>query len=308
MLDRREKLYPLPIARALDAAEKTCAGEAAPDVCHEAVLGLASALACYLGAIAVAQYSQALYTDQVSPDPTLDRSLRSLRRILMGQWLLWAARGLAAIPQGSVEGLADWYATKQGGELAAAYQGLRTLMVEHLAYAGDYGPQETVSPRTLPEMVDQYRIRRSKTPAGTLPSDFDARVAERLLPGLRAAVQSGAVLKEYDLYAPQQRQLLMGLKPVTPMPPISAPPEAAAAATLLLYPPGELPDYTKRPDFTKERLPLFPLDPLLTYLPCPHCNRHRILALHELTGGTAAYVGLDPDCGHRIGVREDDGR
>jgi len=35
----------------------------------------------------------------------------------------------------------------------------------------------------------------------------------------------------------------------------------AAAATILLYPPGEAPDYTKRPNPQAERVPLFPLDP-----------------------------------------------
>src|SRR3712207_8665145 len=59
------------------------------------------------------------YTGQIEPDPTLSRSLRSLRRVLSGQWLLWVARGLEASPQGPVSGLAQWYAARVGGDLAA---------------------------------------------------------------------------------------------------------------------------------------------------------------------------------------------
>lgn len=299
----KAQVYPLPVARALEAAGRACGGDDWA-TCHAAVMRLADALAYYVGAIAVAQYTQALLTGQIEPDPTLSRSLRSLRRVLLGQWLGWAARGLAAAPGGPVEGLARWYADKQGGDIASAYGGLLDLMREHLAYNGDYGPQETVLPRTLLELADQYRIRRSKTPNDSLPPDFDRQVTETLLPGLRAVIDCAAFLKEYDLYAPQQRQLLMGSKPTTPMPPIQAPVESAEAATLLLYSPGEEPDYTKRPDLQKQREPLFPLDPLLTYLPCPQCNRHRIAALQEVVAGMPRYLGLDPDCQHGVLKRE----
>lgn len=292
-------LYPLPVARALEAVEKACGGDGAA-TCHVAVMRLAETLAHYVGAIAVAQYTQALLTGRIEPDPTLTRSLRSLRRALLGQWLGWAARGLAAAPEGPVEGISRWYNEKQGGDIAAAYGGLLDLMTEHLAYNGDYGPQETVSPRALLELVDQYRIRRGKTPADALPPGFDSKVTEALLPGLRTAIEGAAFLKEYVLYAPRQRQLLMGSKPTTPMPPIQAPAEAAEAATLLLYSPGEEPDYTRRPDLQKQRQPLFPLDPLLVYTPCPECDRHRIAALQEAIAGTPHYLGLDPDCEHRF--------
>jgi hypothetical protein len=293
----KAQVYPLPVARALEAAERACEGGDGA-TCHAAVMRLAITLAYYVGAIAVAQYTQALLTGQIEPDPTLSRSLRSLRRVLLGQWLGWAARGLAAAPGGPVEGLARWYGEKQAGDIASAYGGLLSLMREHLAYSGDYGPQETVSPRTLLELVDQYRIRRGKAPTDALPPDFDRRVADTLLPGLRAMLDGASFLKEYDLYAPQQRQLLMGPKPATPMPPIQAPAEAAEAATLLLYSPGEEPDYTRRPDQQKQRQPLFPLDPLLAYLPCPQCDRHRVAALQEVVAGTPHYLGLDPDCEH----------
>lgn len=294
-------LYPLPVARALEAAERACEGDGEGGAaCHAAVMRLASALAYYAGAIAVAQYTQALLTGQVEPDPTLGRSLRSLRRVLLGQWLGWAARGLAAAPGGPVEGLAGWYATGRAGDVAGAYAGMLDLMRAHLAYNGDYGPQETVSPRTLLELVDQYRIRRARVPTDSLPPDLDRDVTGTLLPGLRAVIESAAFLREYDLYAPQQRQLLMGPKPTTPMPPIQAPAEAAEAATLLLYSPGEEPDYTRRPDLQKQREPLFPLDPLLAYLPCPRCDRHRVAALQEVIVGTPHYLGLDPDCDHEI--------
>ncbi len=297
MFTSKAKLYPLPVTRALYAAEKVCAVGEGRD-CHVAVMSLADVLAYYLGAIGVAQYSQALYTGQIEADPTLNRSLRSLRRLLPGQWLEWAGRGLAATPGGQVAGLDEWYTGKQSGEIAQAYEGLRQLMANHLAYTGEYGPQESVSPRTLLELVDQYRIRRSKTKEESRPPDFDEQVTGVLLPGLRAMVQSAGFLKEYDLYAPQQRQLLMGPKATTPMPPIQTPPDAAA--TLLLLPPGEAPDYTKRPDLQAERLPLFPLDPLLAYIRCDRCNRHRVAALREVANGTPSYLGLDPDCEHTI--------
>jgi hypothetical protein len=102
---------------------------------------------------------------------------------------------------------------------------------------------------------------------------------------------------EYPLYAPQQRQLLMGLSATAPMPPMTAP---DTEATILVYPPGEPPDYTKRPDLTAERLPLFPLDPLLAYLRCEQCGTHRMAALSEVAGGTPAYRGLDPECRHTL--------
>ena len=89
------------------------------------------------------------------------------------------------------------------------------------------------------------------------------------------------------------------------MPPISAP--ADVPASLLLYPPGEAPDYTKRPNLQSERVPLFPLDPLLAYPECHECNRPRVAALQEVVSGAPTYLGLDPDCGHVFGTT-DDGR
>ncbi len=291
--------YPLPIARALQATEQNCSSsEDGAASCLAAVLRLADALTYYLGAVAVAQYSQSVYTGQIEADPALNRSLRSLRRVLPGQWLRWTADGLAAAPNGPVEGLAAWYFHEENGEIARAYKGLRQAMVGHLAYAGDYGPREKASPRHLLELIDQYRIRRGKVPPDTLPPDFDERVAEAILPGLRAALGSTDFLTEYQLYAPQQRQLLTGLKAATPMPPMSDPPDTAA--TILLYPPGEAPDYTKRPNPQAERLPLFPLDPLLVYLRCPQCALYRVAALQAMVAGAPHYVGLDPDCGHEI--------
>jgi hypothetical protein len=293
------RALPLHIARALQAADTACSvpsgdGGAA---CHNAAISLARALTYYVGAVAVAQYSQAVYTESIEADPTLNRSLRSLRRLLPGQWLGWAARGLEATPDGPVGGLAVWYLTTVGGEIAAAYEGLRRAMVDHLAYAGDYGPSGTVSPRLLLEMVDQYGIRRAKAPTDSLPSDFDEQVAAAIMPGLRAAIESAGFMSEYPLYAPQQRQLLMGLDAVTPMPPMTAP---DTEATILLYPPGEPPDYTKRPDLTAERLPLFPLDPLLAYLRCEQCATYRVAALSEVAGGVPTYRGLDPECRHML--------
>lgn len=292
------KQYPLPIARAWEAAQLACTnGE---EACHGATLRLADALTFYLGAISVAQYSQALYTGLIEGDPTLHRSLRSLRRVLPGQWLLWVARGLEATPAGPVSGSAEWYFGRKSERLASAYEGLRQIMVGRLGYTGEYGPQEAVSPRLLLELLDQYRIRRSKAPAEYLTPDMDRQVAEATLPGLGAMLEGAAFLREYSLYAPQQSRLLMGLEATTPMPPIPAPLELADAATLLLYPPGEAPDYTRRPDLQNERSPLFPLDPLLVYLRCGECDRYRVAALRELSHEKPTYVGLDPDCGHSI--------
>ena len=185
--------------------------------------------------------------------------------------------------------------------MAAAYDALRRVMQEHLQYTGEYGPRDAVSPRLLLEIVDQYRIRRAKAQLETgaeATSAVDREVSASLLPGLRSLLGSAPFLSECQLYAPVQRQMLMGNKAATPMPPISAPTDAAA--TLLLYPPGELPDYTKRPNLRAERLPLFPLDPLLAYLLCPSCDRYRIAALQEVIESRPAYLGLDPDCGHSI--------
>ena len=112
-----------------------------------------------------------------------------------------------------------------------------------------------------------------------------------------AAVASAGFMSEYLLYAPQQRQLLMGTSATTPMPPMTAP---DTEATILVYPPGEPPDYTRRPDPQAERLPLFPLDPLLVYLRCEQCGTYRVAALSEVAGGLPTYRGLDPECGHTL--------
>ena len=103
----------------------------------------------------------------------------------------------------------------------------------------------------------------------------------------------------------KQRQLLMGLKPTTPMPPISPPGDVAAAATILLYPPGEAPDYTKRPSLQTEREPLFPLDPLLVYLWCSQCERNVVAALREVVANEPVYLSLDPECEHNITLKQE---
>ncbi len=297
MQQKGSKAYPLPIDRALGAAEKSCVGGEGA-ACRDAVLQLADALTHYLGAVAVAQYSQALYMGQAQADPTLNRSLRSLRRLLPGQWLGWTARGLGATPQGPVEGLASWYGDRQEGEVAQAYEELRRVMVERLAYTGEYGPQERVSPRLLLELVDQYRIRRGKAQPEALSSDTDLYVSRSLLKGLQALLESAGFLSGYQLYAPQQRQVLMGQKAATPMPPMPVP--LGAEGSILFYPPGEMPDYTKRPNLQAERQPLFPLDPLLVYIECAECGRYRVAALQEVVSGVPSYLGLDPDCRHAI--------
>src|SRR5437764_7326296 len=136
MIENAAPLLPLHIALALQAAEKACAGDDSEE-CHESVIRLADAVTYHLGAVAVAQYSQALYTEQIEADPTLNRSLRSLRRILPGQWLGWAARGLESTPGGSVAGLRDWYNEAQDGEMAQEDEAMREMMVERMEVTGE---------------------------------------------------------------------------------------------------------------------------------------------------------------------------
>jgi hypothetical protein len=299
-------MLPLHIARALQVAEETFDGGRDGAEKHHATLALADALTCYVGAVAVAQYSQALLTGQVEADPTLNRSLRSLRRVLPGQWLAWAAKSLEAVSDGPVSGLSEWYLRGDYAEVGAAYEALRRIMVAQLAYDGDYGSRQFVPPRILLEMIDQYRIRRGKMPGRTVDGgrwtvgdELDGQVASALFPGLRALLDAATFLGAYQLYAPEMRQLLMGVKPATPMPPMTVPVDLIGAATLLLYPPGAAPDYTKRPTLGDERLPVFPLDPLLVYIQCGECDRYRVAALNEVVNGTPTYRGLDPHCGHK---------
>jgi len=293
--EERQEMYPLPIARGLGAARNAVAEGVGQ---HDSVMRLADAITCYLGAVAVGQYSQALYTGKTEHDPTLARSLRSLRRVLPGQWLLWAGRGSEATPDGSVERLSSWYLGKQDGEITQAYNALQRVMASELGYTGEYGARTEVSPRVLLEMVDQYRIIRGKRLAGQASFGHDDEVAGALLGGLAALVASSEFFIEYELYAPGQRQLLMGVKATMPMPPMTAP--ADATASLLLYPPGEAPDYTKRPNLQNERAPLFPLDPLLVYERCDECDSYRVGALRGVMDGVPSYAGLDPDCGHNL--------
>jgi hypothetical protein len=170
-------------------------------------------------------------------------------------------------------------------------------MREKLSYAGDYGDREQASPRDLLELIDQFRIRLGKVGESALSAEGASALSGALVSGLRAAIESAPFLTTYQLYAPVERKLLMGLEPTTPMPPISSPP-FGELLTLLLYPPGEPPDYTKRPRLDQERMPLFPLDPLQSYLWCTTCDTQRVFALREAQPPTFTYVGLDPDCGH----------
>src|SRR5437868_6760457 len=131
MVENAAPLLPLHIALSLQTAEKACAGDDSEE-CHESVIRLGDAVTYHLGAVAVAQYSQALYTEQIEADPTLNRSLRSLRRVLPGQWLGWAARGLEKTPNGPVVGLREWYngddAKPGAGGVTRAYEALRRVM------------------------------------------------------------------------------------------------------------------------------------------------------------------------------------
>jgi hypothetical protein len=287
-------LLPLHIARALEAADSAAPGRDH----HDRVIELADNLLYYLGALAIAQYTQALVLEQISADPTLNRSLRNLRRILPGQWLGWTARALEATPKGIVEGLSQWYLREGATALTTAYEELRGIMVADLSYNGDFGPRTFVPPRLLLELVDQYRIRRDKASPEALEGavDLDERVANALLPGLHSTIDGAGFLREYVLYAPGQRRLLMGNKATTPMPPISAPIDLADTATVLLYPPGTLPDFTRRPLRDEERAPLFPLDHLIVYIESKESGRFVMAALNRVENGVPVYRGLDPEC------------
>jgi hypothetical protein len=290
-MDSGPSQYPLPIARALQAAES--------DPTHGAAWALADAITLYLGAMAVGQYSRATLVGDAEPDPTLNRSLRSLRRVLPGQWLLWSARGLAQTPGGAVERLSEWYEQRGAGPVADAYASLLSTMRGRLGYEGEYGERPEASPRDLLELVDQYRVRLKKVGEEALDEESKARVAGALAGGLRALLEA-PFFADYQLYAPGERKLLMGPEPRMPMPPLTVPTGAAELATLLLYPPGEMPDFTKRPRLNEERQPLFPLDPLLVYAHCPMCDEYRVAALREVADGAPLYAGLDPACGHPV--------
>jgi hypothetical protein len=285
-------LLPLHIARALRAVDKATQGTEQ----HARVLELADGLLYYLGALAIGQYSQAVVLEQINADPALNRSLRSLRRLLPGQWLGWTAKGLEATPNGVVEGLSEWYLHESMPELAKAYTELLSITVVDLTYTGDFGERTFVPPRALLELVDQYRIRRGKVSPEALPGDLDERVAGALLPGLRAAISRARFLEDYVLYAPAQRQLLMGVKAATPMPPMSAPADLLDAASILLYPQSSVPDFTKRPSGDEENRPLFPLDPLIVYIESKECDRFVMAALSGVGGGKPVYKGLDAEC------------
>ena len=69
MDDSDAPAFPLHITRALAAAEEACAAGEGPersDACHAAALRLADAIIYYVGALAAAQYSQALYAGLAS--------------------------------------------------------------------------------------------------------------------------------------------------------------------------------------------------------------------------------------------------
>jgi hypothetical protein len=285
-------LLPLHITRALGAVDKTEQGREQ----HARVLELADGILYYVAALAVGQYLQGVVLEQVQADPALNRSLRSLRRVLPGQWLGWAAKGLEATPNGIGEGLGDWYLRESTPELVASYEALRGIMVEDLGYNGDFGERAVVPPRGLLELVDQYRIRRGRVQAESVPEGVDEKVVGALLPGLRAAISGAGFLGEYVLYAPAQRQLLMGRKATTPMPPISAPADLAEAATVLVYARSSVPDFTKRPSGDEQSRPLFPLDPLIVYIESKECDRFIMAALKGVEGGKPIYKGLDPEC------------
>jgi hypothetical protein len=175
-------------------------------------------------------------------------------------------------------------------------------MRDDLGYVGDFGDLDVAALRDLLELLDHYRIRLKKVGESSLSQQGAAHITEAVISGVRAALRSAPFLAAYQLYAPGERKLLMGLEPVTPMPPMPTTLDFGDVATLLLYPPGEPPDYTKRPKLEEERRPLFPLDPLLTYLPCATCDAYRVSALREVQPPTLRYLGLDPDCGHEINV------
>lgn len=274
--------YPMPLARGW---QRVLVAAPRPSVHHEALLALAETLANLLGGIAIAAYTQRGAT----ADPTLNRSLRNLRRPTFGQWLGWARGALAALPpaEAPVPGLAAAYEATDTNLLLLGYEGLRGQMVVYLDYAGDYGHQEAASTRLLLELINQYQLRLATHPPAPDSGWDPMGIVTVLAPGLRAALGRFPMLADYPLLglvrdpAGQIAVLrLTGFSATDSS--VEMEPEVEPPGTLLLADPDEL--------------PLLVLDPWLVFARCPDCGNVQVAAFAGQDGPQMQYHGLD--CGH----------
>jgi len=276
--------YPLPLARAWQRALIASPRAAFH---HRQLLVAAEWLAYYLGAVAIAVYEQ-LRAAGGSAAPTLDRSLRNLRRPTYGQWLGWVRGALGALPaeHDLLPGLQPAYEDADRGMLLLGYEGLRAIMVVLLGYTGEYGAREAASPRLLLELINQYQLRRVKH---TLPPDsgFDEMaVVSVLAPGLRACYGRLGLLAAYPLLGLLQTPdgvevvRLQGLSVTASS--VELEPDSSPPGTLLLA--------------NREELPVLVLDPWLIYAACPECGTIQIAAFAGQEGAARRYHGLE--CEH----------
>jgi hypothetical protein len=274
--------YPMPLARSW---QRVLVAAPRPSVHHEALLALAETLTDLLGGMAIAAYTQRGAT----ADPTLNRSLRNLRRPTLGQWLGWVRGALAAVPpdDAPVPGLAAAYEATDTNLLLLGYEGLRGQMVVYLGYSGDYGQQEAASPRLLLELINQYQLRLATHPPDPDSGWDPMGIVTVLAPGLRSALSRFAMLADYPLLglvrdtAGQVEVLrLMGMGATESS--VELEPDVEPPGTLLLADPDEL--------------PMLVLDPWLVFNRCPECGNVQVAAFAGQEGPQAQYHGLD--CGH----------
>ena len=286
--------YPQPLARAW---QRVLIASPRASFHHRQLLVLAEVLAEYLGAVAVSAYEQ-FQAEGGAPDPTLNRSLRNLRRPTFGQWLGWVRGALAAVPPAAalIPGLAPAYDSPDTGMLLVGYESLRQLMVVQLGYTGEYGAREAATPRLLLELINQYQLRRANHP---LPPDSgfeEMAVVTVLAPGLRAALGYLAPLAAYPLLGlvrtPAGAVAVLRLQGLDiGESSVELDPDATPPGTLLLA--------------TPEELPALVLDPWLIYAQCPTCGQVQVAAFRGRQDDEWRYHGLDceHDWGQTAGVR-----
>jgi hypothetical protein len=279
--------YPMPLARGW---QRVLVASSRPSMHHAALLAQAETLTYVLGGIAVAGY-----TAQGGADPTLNRSLRNLRHLTLGQWLGWVRGALAATPAEAapIAGLAAAYEAEDARLLLMGYEGLRGQMVVYLGGAGDYGPRQTASARLLLELINQYELRLATHPPPPDSGWDPMGIVTVVAPGLRAALGRLAALAAYpllglvrDTEGQVQVLRLMGFAATSSS--VELDPEAAPPGTLLLADPDEL--------------PILVLDPWLVFTRCPECGNVQVAALAGQAADQTRYAGLD--CGHTWTVTE----
>ena len=277
--------YPLPLARVW---QRALIASPRPSFYHRQLLVAAEWMTCYLAAVAISAYEQHV-AGGGAPDPALNRSLRSLRRVTFGQWLGWARAALAAVPapDALVPGLAEAYEAADTGMMLMGYEGLRGLMVVQLGYAGDYGHREAVSPRLLLELINQYQLRLATHPPAPEAGFEEMAVVSVLGPGLRAIYSRMALLAAYPLLAlvrtPQGIEILRLQGSGALASSVELDPGAEPPGTLLLA--------------TPEEMPALVLDPWLIYAECPECGAVQVAAFDGEDAEIRRYRGLD--CEHR---------